>query len=542
MIRTRFAPSPTGSLHVGGVRTALYCLLFARQQGGKFVLRIEDTDQARSTDEAARGIQRDLRWCGLLWDEGPDTSGESGPYFQSQRLSLYNSYVDRLLASGHAYEAWESKDELAAMRQASEAKKTAFRYRRVPYTDADVARFRAEGRVPVIRLEAPKHDVVVHDEILGDVTVVESELEDIVIRKTDGFPTYHFAVVIDDQHMLITDVLRGQEHLMNTPKHAGLYEALGWEMPRVGHLPLIFNPEGTGKMSKRDKANKARKAAQAEMARRKTKDVAWLAELTGLDAEELRGFVAKEHDRLLTAEIVAKALDVDLPLIEVMDYRKAGYLPEALVNYLALLGWSPGDDREILSFDEMVAEFAVGRVKKTAARFDPDKLQWMNSEYIRRSSIPRLMDVLASYLEVTPGWLSALSPDRQAALLRMYQERTTTLAEMDRAAWFFASRPTTWDGAAVQKHVLKVDGGARLREVRQELHDLADFTAPAIDAALKALSERTGEGIGRYAQPLRVAISGGPVSPPIGDTLAFLGKAEVIERIDVFLDELARNG
>jgi glutamyl/glutaminyl-tRNA synthetase len=538
MIRTRFAPSPTGSLHVGGVRTALYCLLYARQQGGKFVLRIEDTDQARSTEEAAHGIQRDLEWCGLGWDEGPGIGGDTGPYFQSQRLDLYNKYVDQLLASGHAYLSWESRDELAAMRQSAESQKQTFRYRRVPYTDAQLAMFHEEKRTPVVRLEAPRHDIVVADEILGDVTVVQSELEDIVIRKADGFPTYHFAVVIDDTHMGITDILRGQEHLMNTPKHAGLYEALAWPIPRVGHLPLIFNPEGTGKMSKRDKANKARKAAQAELAKRKTKDVGWLAEATGLPEAELRGFMAKEHDRVSTAEAVAQALEVELPLIEVMDYRRAGYLPEALVNYLALLGWSPGDDRELLSFAEMVQEFSVARVKKTAARFDPEKLKWMNGEYLRRASMARLQEALADYLAVSPGWMSALSKDQRAALLLMYRERCQTFADISVAGAFFGARPTGWDAAAVQKHVLKVDGVARLAEVRAALAGLDDFSATAIDWELRSLSERTGEGIGRYAQPLRVSISGTAVSPAIGDSLAFLGKDETLARIDGFVAQL----
>lgn len=546
-VRTRFAPSPTGSLHVGGVRTALYCLLYARKTGGRFVLRIEDTDQARSTEEAAAGIQRDLRWCGLDWDEGPgkEQPGDAGPYFQSRRLDLYNTHVDRLLASGHAFLAWESRDELDAMRKQAEKNKETFRYKRVPYTDAQLARFRAEGRVPVVRLEAPKHDVTVADRILGEVTLEADELEDIVIRKADGFPTYHFAVVIDDHHMGVTDILRGQEHLMNTHKHLGIYEALAWDPPTHGHLPLIFNPQGA-KMSKREKAQTAREAARKAQDARKARghdpaDWSWLATEASLATAEVASFMKRENDRIPVAEAIAKALGVELPLIEVMDYRKGGYLPEALVNYLALLGWSPGDDREIMGFDEMVEAFSLERIKHTAARFDPDKLKWMNGEYIKRSSVDRLLAVLELYLEVVDSPLRRATIEQRKGLLAMYKDRVATLADLDRVAAFFFRRPEAYDDKAVGKH-LDAAGIARLRDARTALASVPRWDAKIIEDALQLLADGRGDTLGKYAQPLRIAVTGTAVSPAIHDTLAWWSQDEVLGRIDACLERLERPG
>lgn len=540
-IRTRFAPSPTGSLHVGGARTALYCLLQARREGGRFLLRIEDTDQARSTEEAAAGILRDLRWLGLDWDEGPGAEDAgTGPYFQSQRLELYDRYVDALLASGHAYLAWDSTEELDAWRKEAERNKQNFRYRWRPTSPEDEARWRAEGRQPVVRLKAPSHPVHFTDDVLGEVAVAVEELEDIVIRKADGFPTYHFAVVIDDHHMQVTQVLRGQEHLMNTPKHLGAYEALGWSPPSHGHLPLIFNPAG-GKMSKRDKAKAARAAAIAAGPQRDGEGPAWawLAERAGRPLAEITAFVNKQHDGVATAEAVGGALGVDLPMIEVMDFRKGGYLPEALLNYLALLGWSPGEDREIMTIAEMTALFSVDGINKTAARFDAQKLLWLNGETIRRSTLDRLLEVQERYLEVVPtSPFVGMERARRAIFLQLYQARMTTFADLDRTARFFFVRPTSWEQAAVDKHVRKGGGIDNLRAAVEALQGVEAWEAPAIDAALHALSERTGVGVGKYAQPLRVAVTGAAVSPPIGDTLALLGRDEVLARAGQLLASL----
>jgi glutamyl/glutaminyl-tRNA synthetase len=525
MVRTRFAPSPTGSLHVGGVRTALYCLLYARRHEGRFVLRIEDTDQVRSTDEAARGILRDLRWCGLFWDEGPVA--------QSQRLSIYDEYVDKLLASGRAYLAWDSTEELGALRKAAEQQKQTFRYRRRPVSDEDVARYKAEGRKPVVRLAAPDHDVVIDDAVRDEVTVVQAELEDIVIRKADGFPTYHFAVVVDDHLMQITHIQRGAEHLLNTHKHFGVAEALGFELPKTAHLPLINNPAGQ-KMSKREKAAVAREAARNEHKTRKATDFGWLATLTGRPVEDLAAFVGKSNDRIDLAEAIAKALNVDLPMIEVMDFRRAGYIPEALLNYMALLGWNPGDEREILSVDAMCSAFSLERVNKSAAKFDPAKLRWMNGEYLKQlfhHDKERLLAVIEAWAEVVETPIRTLSAERRLALVDLYKDRVLTLAELDLAASFFFHAPSAYDAKAVDKWLRKDDGLGVLSSCRAALAE-ALWTAGGIETALAPL---TDGNTGRVAQPLRVALTGSAVSPPLFETLAFLDQADVLARIDACL-------
>ncbi len=540
--RTRFAPSPTGSLHVGGVRTALYCLLHARHTGGRFLIRIEDTDQARSTEQSTRDLLRDLEWLGLDWDEGPGRDGGHGPYLQSQRLAIYHRYLQQLLDSGHAYLAWETREELTSMREAARAARQDWHYRRQDYTGEELARFQAEGRTPVVRLAHPRRDITVHDEILGDVTVTEEELEDIVIRKADGFPTYHFAVVVDDHLMEITQVLRGTEHLRNTHKHVGIMEALGWSMPRFGHMPTINNPGGS-KMSKRDKAKAARTAARAardehQRAGRDASSWAWLAETAGVDEVELTLFMKKKSDRIDIAEALAAALDIDLPMIEVMDFRKAGYLPEALINYLVLLGWSPGDDREIMTLDEMIEAFTLDRVGRTSARFDPDKLQWMNGEYIRSLPEETVLARMDQWMEVAETALAALAPEQRLALFRMYRPRVSTLAEIEQQGWFFLQRPAEWQEKAIQKHIRKGGGADHLRAAREALSGLESWTAEEVEEAVQVLAEEREVRMGKIAQPLRVAVSGGPVSPAIGETLAYLGQEEVLARVDACLAAL----
>lgn len=514
--RTRFAPSPTGSLHVGGVRTALYCLLTARVTRGAFLLRIEDTDRVRSTDEAARGIVRDLEWVGLPWDEGP--------FYQSQRLALYQEHARRLVATGHAYEAWESPQELDRERKLAEARKENFRYRRRAYGEADLARFLEEGRRPVIRLAAPEKAVTVADVILGPVTVEAGGIDDFVLIKADGFPTYHFAVVVDDHEMGITLVLRGQEHLMNTHKHALIYEAFGWTPPAHGHLPLIFNAAGA-KMSKRDKAKVAREALK------KAPDTA----VPGVDPRDLADFQARRNDSVPVATAVAKALGVDLPMIEVQDYRVAGYLPEGLLNYLGLLGWSPGDDRELLTLDDLVASFSLDRVIKTPARFDTDKLGWINGEYLKSLPEAVLLRRLAQWLEVVDSPVARLSDDRRKALLAMYRPRARTFVELERLAAFFFRPPVAWDPKQVDKHLATDGGWDRLRQARDALAAVDPWDAAALQASVEGLVAASGAGIGKWAQPIRIAVTGDGVSPEIFETLGFLGRDETLARVDRFL-------
>ncbi|MBT3218345.1 MAG: glutamate--tRNA ligase [Proteobacteria bacterium] len=535
-VRTRFAPSPTGSLHVGGVRTALYCLLHARKHEGKFILRIEDTDRARSTEESTQGIQEDLLWLELGWDEGPVVGGDFGPYSQSERLELYNKHVNELLASDRAYLAWDSKEELGQQRKAAMAKKETFRYHRKSYTDDQVAQFKADGRTPVVRLMAPDRDITVHDTILGEVTIPASDHDDIIIRKADGFPTYHFAVVVDDHYMEVSHVLRGQEHLMNTPKHQIIYEALGWEPPRYGHLPLIFNPSGS-KMSKRDKAKVARLAARNDG---RSTDWEWLAEATSVPLEEMRRFMKKKNDDVAIANAIAEALEAELPMIEVLDFRRGGYLPEALLNYLALLGWSPGDDRELMSFDELIEAFTLERVNRTAARFDFDKLTWMNAEYMRSMSDDDLSLRLDQYLEVAQSPLKSLDSDRRLSILKLFRSRAQTFADLDKQCRFLFERPSEYNQKATKKHLLKKDGFDHLAQCSQALQGLTTWDVVTVQSTIESLIEISGSPMGTFAQPLRIALTGGPVSPPIYDTLVILPQEEAISRINACIQHFRK--
>jgi len=493
---------------------------------------------ARSTDESRRGILRDLRWLNLFWDEGPDLEDEGafGPYLQSQRLEIYTRYFDQLTASGHAYQAWETREELNAMRKAAREASGNFRYRRIPYSDEQIAQFKAEGRIPVLRLKNPEHDFEIQDDVLGPVTIAKDDLDDIVIRKADGFPTYHFAVVIDDFHMRITHVLRGQEHLMNTPKHLGLYEALSWSPPRFGHLPLIFNPEGT-KMGKRDKAKAARAAARREQQNRAAQGQSeagwdWLAAAIGVPTEDVKAFMKKKSDSVGIAEQIASHLGVDLPMIDVMDFRKGGFIPEALVNYLALLGWSPGDDRELMSMEEMCDLFTIERVGKTAARFDVDKLRWMNGEYMRSLSLDALTARLEEYLEVVDSPLRNVDVAFRIRWLELMRKRAPTFKAMENASGFFFARPSGYDKKAVKKHLLKGDGLANLATLRSGLASILEWNESSIEEAFQAIVEHQGLGLGKLAQPARVAVSGSSVTPPIYETLAFMDHRDVIDRFD----------
>ena len=532
--RSRFAPSPTGLLHVGGARTALFAYLYARSRSGRFVLRIEDTDRARSTVASEQAIREDLRWLGIVPDEGPEAGGPGAPYRQSERLARYDAEIQRLLDGGLAYLAWETPDELRALREA--AGKGGFKYRRRPDGPS------TDGRTPVVRFAVPadRDTIGFSDDILGPIEVDIDEVDDFVIKKADGFPTYHFAVVVDDHHMLITQVLRAQEHLKNTLKHRLLYEALGWDegFPGHGHMPIIFSMSG-GKMSKRDKAKAARAAA-----REAGLDAAALAARTGLDEETARRFLKKRTDEVTIALAVSDALGCELPEIDVEDFRRAGYLPEALVNFLALLGWNPGvrdeegKEREIFSLEEMEQLFSLDRVGKTAARFDRDKLRWMNGQYIRAAGIDRLVEALEDWLgRNADSVLHSASAERRRELLLLFQERLSTLGELETSASYFFTAPSQWGPAkAVKKHLLKGDGLQRLAHAGEVLAG-AEWTEAGLEAALNAAAQERHEGrLGKLAQPIRIAVTGGPVSPPIYGTLVGIGRDESLARVRACLE------
>lgn len=549
---TRFAPSPTGHLHIGGARTALFCAAFARGHRGRFVLRIEDTDQKRSSESAAAGILDDLTWLGITWDDGPAAHGSGGddrnvgPFYQSQRRQHYDRFLTQLLEAGLAYPAFDSPDELAAMRKAAEAQKKTFIYRQPAGYDHAAALKRAETEEHVIRFKMPPEPVIVHDAILGEVTFPYEELDDLVIRKQDGFPTYHFAVVVDDELMGVTHVIRGQEHLNNTPRHVALMKALGFAVPVVAHLPLIFNPDGS-KMSKRDKDKAVRAAvkqaagvqealANAGSADEQKHFARWLKDKT----------VQLPQDRLVA---IARQLQVELPEIDVEDFRRSGYLPEVVINYIALLGWNPGvktdDGKDLERFDRdfLDGHFAFGRVGKTASKFDRDKLRAFNFDTVQATDPAAFVVQWRAWAErYDSEILSELSAEMMLMLAPAVQQRAAVLSECRQpiSFLFVEDDSIVYDDKAVQKHVVKGEpsGLELLRGFRDELATLNEFTPEAIEAAAGSFCEARDAKLGTLAQPIRVAITGNAVSPPLGVSLAALGKARSLARIDRALDRI----
>ena len=476
-LRVRFAPSPTGDLHVGGARTALFNYLLARRTGGTFILRIEDTDAARNVPGADERIMRDLRWLGIAWDEGVGVGGPHGPYYQTQRLDLYRSAVERLLAAGQAYHAFETPEELEAMRARAAAQKAPLRYPRPPRfpDESDVRRAREAGRPVVVRFTASDEPVTVRDEVMGEVTVAAEELDDFIILKADGMPTYHLANVVDDGAMGVNLVMRGQEFLGQTPRHIALQRALGLPTPRYAHLPLILDMQGR-KLSKRDGD------------------------------------------------------------VEVHAFRKAGYLPEALVNFIALLGWSPGGDREKMTPAEMVQLFSLERIGRTNAKFDREKLLAFNTDALASADPSRLAAAFDDWLSVADNPLTraGVPAELRPALLQANRGMRTFGDIALRCGFLFINDDQlTPDPKAVADVLAKADnaGFRMLQEVLPALEALADWTPQAIEALLKSLCAARGTGMGKVAQPLRVAVTGTTVSPAIFDTLALLGRERTLNRI-----------
>jgi glutamyl-tRNA synthetase len=544
---TRFAPSPTGFLHVGGARTALFNWAYARRHGGRFILRMEDTDQLRSSEESTLKIVRDLAWLGIDWDEGPDPNapdpmqhqiGEHGPYFQSQRLPLYREALQKLLDRHLAYEAFETPDELAERRATATRAGENYRYdssAALSLTPEQIRQYKEEGRPYVVRFRVPEKTFTVEDRILGTVSIASSEIEDFVIWKADGFPTYHFAVVVDDIMMGVTDVLRGQEHLMNTPKHLALYEALEQAPPRYAHLPLIFNPDGS-KMSKRDKAKAARAAAKTWLAQNGG-DQQKLAAAAGLAGADLEDFLQKRKDDVALAAAIAQATGVHLPEIDIHDFRVSGYLPEALVKYLALLGWSPKNDQEDIDPETLAKLFDVSGIGKSPARFDRVKLMTVDADEIRRLLAEEFHRRLRQYFtEFHPEFVRLLTPPQFEVFAISYKERARTLAEPAEAGCFFVcdDEAVRYDPAAVRKALLANEGaGMRLlSELLPELMQVETWSSEILEQKVEEFLRARELGLGKIGQPLRVAISGGTVTPPLFDTMAILGKERALRRIE----------
>jgi glutamyl-tRNA synthetase len=530
---TRFAPSPTGYLHVGGARTALFSWLLARHAGGRFLLRIEDTDIARSTEEACTQLLEDLRWLGLHWDNAELV-------YQSKRLDKYNAIIGNLISRGLAYEAFETREEMAAERRAAEAAKRSFIYRRRELSAETIAQYRAQGRAAVIRFAMPVKEYRFRDEVLDkEIVFPAEEVQDFVIRKVDGMPTFHFAVVVDDAEMKISHVLRGQEHLKNTFYHIALQEALGYPRPLFGHLPIIQNMDGS-KMGKRDRDKKIRESTKIRI-KGGLATAEQIGRQAGIAPERFTGWLEDSKQQLDLSEQAAVMpviglSDSDLPEILVHDFRKNGYLPEALLNFLALLGWNPGGDRERMSVAEMVSLFKFNQINKGNAKFARDKLLAFNTEACAAAPIERLIAAMRDYLIVNPeSPLNRADDEALAKLLRM-KKGFRTLAEVDQMTRFFfvPDDQISFDRDAVEKTLLKNDGQglSALRDIRQILAGVDDWIHGGIEAAVKTYCEQKNLGLGKVAQPIRVAVAGGTISPPIFESLEFLGKTATLSRID----------
>ena len=534
-IVTRFAPSPTGYLHVGGARTALFNWLLARHHkdpGTRFLLRIEDTDLARSTEQAVHQLLEDLRWLGLHWDNAELV-------FQSKRTDVYNRIIDDLLARGLAYKAYDTPAEMDAMRKEAERQKRQFVYRRGPLTADEQARLDAQGQPHVVRFAMAVKEYRFSDEVLGEIVLPTDEAQDFVIRKGDGMPTYHFAVVIDDAEMGVTHVLRGQEHLKNTFNHIALQETLGYPRPKYAHLTTIQNLDGS-KMGKRDRDKAIRQRAQEWMKSSK-KSVGDLSAACGLADQRVAEWL-KDSKKQLDLSEQASVMHViglpqsELPEVLVHDFRKSGYLPEALLNFIALLGWNPGGDRERMTPDEMVVLFSLDRVGKANPKFDRTKLLAFNTEAVAAAPPERLLAAFKDYLSVNPD--SPLNRADDAALARLLAMKKgfRLLREVDEAARFLftADEEIAYDATAVEKVLRKnnAEGATTLREVRQVLDRVTNWTAAGLEGAVTVYCEQRSAGLGKVAQPVRVAVSGSTISPPIFDSLEFLGRERTLSRID----------
>ncbi|MGH7214329.1 MAG: glutamate--tRNA ligase [Tepidisphaeraceae bacterium] len=530
---TRFAPSPTGYLHVGGARTALFNWLLARHTGGRFLLRIEDTDLARSTADATRQLLEDLRWLGLEWDN-------TDLVYQSKRLDVYNRIIEDLLSRGLAYEAWETTEELDAMRKQAERAKRPFLYRRPHYTPDHLQKFKDDGRKPVIRFAMPVREYRFRDEVLAkDVVQPAFESQDFVIRKTDGMPTYHFGVVVDDADMGITHVLRGLEHLKNTFNHIALQDALGYRRPTYAHLSVMLNPETGEKLSKRDRDRRIRKCAQEWMrsTKRTTRD---LSAACGLAQDRLESWLDTDTIQLDLSEQprvmnVVGLKEADLPEIMIHDFRKNGYVPEVLLNFLALQGWSPGGDREQMTVAEMTGLFSIDRINSANPKFNRDKLKAFSTDFFAKAPKERLVSAMRDYLSVNSDSPLNGATDEQLARVLGMNAGFHVLAEVDAKSRFFfqPDDAIAYDPQAVDKVLLKNDrqGATALKDVGEILRGVNDWTVASIEGAVKTYCERTNLGLGKVAQPLRVAVSGQAVSPPIFDSLEFLGRDRTLARV-----------
>jgi len=538
MVVTRFAPSPTGYLHVGGARTALFNWLFARRMGGTFILRIEDTDQKRNTPTATRQVMDDLRWLGIQWDEGPEVGGPNGPYLQSQRRDIYDKYVKKLLDEKKAYYCFDTPDELDALRKEAETQKKNFIYPRPKDfpDESDVEKAKARDKPATVRFAMPLTGIVVADVVRGEVKFGHGEIGDFIIQKSDGFPTYNFACVVDDYSMKVTHVIRGQEHLMNTPGQQALWKALGFgELPKYAHMSVTISETG-GKLSKRERPKALRKIIKATQ----DIDLEKLAEVGSITLEEVETFIkGKTTLDIPSIDAMAEYLGAALPEINVVDFFRSGYLPEAMVNFLALLGWNPGGDREIMPLDELIDCFDLSRLTKANSLFDRKKLLAFNTEHIRQAGKEKLLGHFKDYLKAVESPVISAN-DKMLEKILEISAGTRTLADIEKKSrfLFLANDAIEYDDKAVEKVLLKNDGLTILQIVRDKLAAMKQFTVENIETMLRSLAEEKQVGLGKIAQPLRVALCGTTVSLPIFDSVQMLGKENALTRIDTTLRKI----
>jgi len=532
---TRFAPSPTGYLHVGGARTALFNWLWARRMRGTFILRIEDTDRKRNTPTAAQQVIHDLRWLGIDWDEGPEVGGPNGPYFQSQRKEIYDRYVRRLLDEKKAYYCFDTAEQLEAFRKQAEARKASFAYRRPEQfpTHQEAEQARAAGKPVTVRFAVPQDQpLVVQDLVRGEIRFAAGEIGDFIIQKSDGLPTYNFACVVDDYLMGITHVIRGQEHINNTPGQLALWGALFGEAepPKYAHMSVTVSDTG-GKLSKRERPEALRRAVR----QMQDIDLDKLAAVGGLSRDQLDSFIkGKTTPDMPSIDAMAEYVGVALPEINIVDFFRSGYLPETMVNFLALLGWNPGDNREIMTTAELIEAFDLDRLTKSNSLFDRKKLIAFNTAHIKTTPPEKLLSHFKAYLKAVCSPMARSTDDEQLFRLIKLCEGARTLADIERKCRFLFIRRSEikYDEKAVNKVLLKNEGLAVLAELRDKFAAMEDFNRGAIENMLRSLADQRQLGLGKIAQPLRVALCGNTISLPIFDAVAMLGKEETLARIN----------
>ncbi|MGD0896224.1 MAG: glutamate--tRNA ligase [Thermoguttaceae bacterium] len=514
-VRTRFAPSPTGYLHIGGVRTALFCWLFARRHGGQFILRIDDTDQERNVERALAPILHGLRWLGIDWDEGPEVGGPYAPYYQSQRGDRYRGAVEQLLAAGAAYYDYATTEEIQAERQAAQTEKRPFVYSRrfAAETAADRARFEAEGRRAVVRLKMPRQgSLVIADLVRGNVEVQWASEQDHVVQRADGSCLYHLANVVDDHDFQITHVIRAEEHLSNTPRQVFIAKSLGYNLPQYAHLPFVAEPGSKTKLSKR-KLDKY---------------------LKNPDFAQLM-----KHGRKV-AEALRLATDPDTFNPVVVDfYEQVGYLPDAVINYLALLGWSLDERTEDFSRGQLIESFSLDRVNNSAASFDPAKLWAFQLRHMQRLSIAEKAALVVPYLQ-----RAGLAPSPMPEELRRKVEHVVAAAGdriktagdvLDFDYFFLPDDRLSYDEKALKKWLGRPGAAERLAKYRAWLATVAPFDALHLQDPTHQFVQAEGQSGGDILQGARLALTGSSIGLGLFDSLAILGKEQSLARIDRFL-------